>query len=140
MAPRPSRQGDHAAQAEPGADAQLLQRVMTPVHQRAAPSGVLHVALRLLGLVALDVAVDPLHVLDVVVCVVRLVLALYLDDLTPRLVPLGFAATIPLPHGLRLLRPQPVLELSGGHVDRFVELLDYPLPVVGHDLTSSIPC
>jgi hypothetical protein len=44
----------------------LLQGIMTPVEQRATPVTILHVALRLLGPVAVDVADDPPHVVDVV--------------------------------------------------------------------------
>ena len=66
----------------------LLQRVITPVHQRVAPVRVLHVTLGLLSLVAVDVADDPPHVVDVVVGVIRLVLPEDLDDLAPRLVAL----------------------------------------------------
>ena len=54
----------------------LLEGVVAPVHEGVAPVGVLDIVLGPLPEVALDVGVDPLHVLDVVVCVVGLVLAL----------------------------------------------------------------
>jgi hypothetical protein len=44
--------------------------------------------------VALYVAVDPLHVLDVVVGVVGLLFALYLDDPASRLVAFGLATAV----------------------------------------------
>jgi hypothetical protein len=53
---------------------------VSPVHEGVAPLGVLGVFIGSLPEVALDVAVDPLHVFDVVVCVVGFVLALYLHD------------------------------------------------------------
>jgi hypothetical protein len=69
----------------------LFQGVVAPIHQRVAPLGVLDIVLGPLPAVALDVAVDALHVLDVVVGVVGLVFAPDLDDPAPRLVALGLA-------------------------------------------------
>jgi hypothetical protein len=46
----------------------LLQGVVSPpIHQGVAPLGVLEVAIGLLGLVAVDVANDPPHVVEVLV-------------------------------------------------------------------------
>jgi hypothetical protein len=66
----------------------LLQGIMTPVEQRATPVAFPHVALRLLGLVAVDVADDPPHVVDLVARVVGSVLPEDLDNLSARLVAL----------------------------------------------------
>src|SRR3712207_2096064 len=65
----------------------LLQRVVTPVHQRVPPSGVLDVLLgRLLGQVPLDVPVDLPHVGVVLVGEVAPLLVQQLDDLAAGLV------------------------------------------------------
>src|SRR4051812_16821344 len=53
----------------------LLQGVVSPIHQGVAPLGVLDVAIGLLGLVTVDVADDPPHVVDVLVGVVGLFLS-----------------------------------------------------------------
>jgi hypothetical protein len=55
---------------------------VTPVKEGATPVAVLHVALGLLGQVAVDVAHDPPHVVDFIVRVVGLVLLEDLDDLS----------------------------------------------------------
>ena len=85
---------------------------------------------------ALDVAVDALHVLQVIVLVVGLVLAEDLDDLPARLVPLGLAPIVALADRLGLLGLEPLFELLGRHVDGLVELVDDLLPGVRHDLAS----
>src|SRR5688572_25720510 len=105
---------------------------MTPVEQRATPVAVPHVALRLLGLVAVDVADDPPHVVDIVPRVVGLVLPEDLDNLSARLVALGFAPAVALTDRVQLVSLEPVLQLLSGHVDRLVELLNHLLVALCH--------
>jgi hypothetical protein len=62
---------------------------VSPVHEGVAPVGVLSITLRLLGLVAMDVADDTAHVINVVVSIVRVVLPKDLDDLAARSVVLA---------------------------------------------------
>src|SRR5215210_5579431 len=109
---------------------------MTPVKQRVAPVGVLDVAFGLLALVAVDVADDATHVINVVVSVVRVVLPEDLDELATRLVALGLAPTVLLADLLGLVGIEPLLKLLAAHVDRLVKLLGDLLVALGH-LSSS---
>jgi hypothetical protein len=109
---------------------------VAPVHERVAPLGVLGIFLGSLPEVTLDVAVDPLRVFDVVVCVFGLLLALYLEDTATRLVALGLTSAVSLTNRPRLLGLEPLLQLLGPYVHNLVEPLDDLLPVVRHVLTS----
>jgi hypothetical protein len=95
-------------------------------------AGVLDVALRLLGLAAVDITYDPPHVVYVVISVVALVLLKYLDDSAPWLVALRLAVVVLLAYLLGLVGLKPLLKLFTAHIDRFVELLNDLLVALGH--------
>jgi hypothetical protein len=120
------------SRATVGAVGRLLQGVVSPVHEGVAPVGVLDVALGRLGLVAVNIADDPPHVVDVLVGVVGLVLSEYLYDLAARFVALGLAPAVLLAYLLGIFAFEPLLELLAAHVDRLVELLHDLLVALGH--------
>ena len=72
---------------------------------------------------AVNVAHDAAHVIDVILADVFVVLLKDLDDLAPRLVALGLAPIVALSDGLRLVSFELLLELVGVHVDHLLELL-----------------
>ena len=69
---------------------------MSPVHEGVAPVGVLDLAFGLLGLVAVDVADDTAHVINVVVSILRVV-PKDLDDLAAQSVLAAFTGCQKLP-------------------------------------------
>ena len=105
---------------------------MPPIHQRIAPAAVLDVLLRLLSLVAMNVANAPPHMVEVVLVNVVVVLLEDLDDPAPRLVALRLAPIVALSDGLRLVSFELLLELVGVHVDHLLELLADLLVALSH--------
>ena len=81
---------------------------------------------------AVDVAHDAAHVVDIISADVFVVLLKDLDDPAPRLVALGLAPVVALPDGLRLVGLKPLLELVGVRVDRLPELLLDLLVALSH--------
>jgi hypothetical protein len=72
---------------------------------------------------AVYIAIDAAHVINVVLVDVFVILLQYLDDPAPRLVALGLAPIVALSDGLRLVSFELLLELVGVHVDHLLELL-----------------
>jgi hypothetical protein len=111
---------------------------VSSVHEGVAPVGVLDVTFGPLSLVAVDVANDPPHMLDVLLGVVRLVLSKDPYDLAARLVALLLTPTVTLAHGLRFGGLKPLLKLLAAHVDRLVELFNDLLVALGHHFSSKV--